>query len=261
MTRFDADAKTIDRGDQRGLDGRSGEPPPPRRRRRRRRPRVVEGRDRPDPRANRGADRPAQDRARRRDRRPCRRSFRLASSGSARGSRTYRTEMDEFFGRLLAEQDPTRIATMAEMMPEPPSLLEIAASIRGPEAGSVPAGAARRGSGCRRDCSPLGIAGPPRPVLPISPRRRPRPPSSARTSTRRRSPRSRRQGRHRPAGGRTPPRPDAGHDRHHACRRRRARQRREHRGLQARARSDRRRHRHRRHLRSGRRVRLHRDPR
>jgi hypothetical protein len=46
---------------------------------------------------------------------------------------TYRTEMDDFFGRLLAEQDPTRIATMAELMPEPPSLLEVAASVRAPE--------------------------------------------------------------------------------------------------------------------------------
>ena len=44
---------------------------------------------------------------------------------------TYRTEMDDFFGRLLADEDPTRIATMAEMMPEPPSLAEVAASILG----------------------------------------------------------------------------------------------------------------------------------
>jgi hypothetical protein len=42
---------------------------------------------------------------------------------------TYHTEMDEFFGRLLAEEDPTRIATMAEMMPEPPSLAEVAAAV------------------------------------------------------------------------------------------------------------------------------------
>jgi hypothetical protein len=46
---------------------------------------------------------------------------------------TYRTEMDDFFGRLLSEQDPTRIATMAELMPEPPSLVEVAASVRAPE--------------------------------------------------------------------------------------------------------------------------------
>jgi hypothetical protein len=41
--------------------------------------------------------------------------------------------MDDFFGRLLSEQDPTRIATMAELMPEPPSLVEVAASVRAPE--------------------------------------------------------------------------------------------------------------------------------
>jgi hypothetical protein len=41
----------------------------------------------------------------------------------------YETEMAEFFERLLAEQDPTRIATMAQAMPDPPDLAGIAASI------------------------------------------------------------------------------------------------------------------------------------
>lgn len=41
----------------------------------------------------------------------------------------FQVEMDEFFQRLLAEQDPTRIATMAESMPEPPDLAGLAASI------------------------------------------------------------------------------------------------------------------------------------
>ena len=41
----------------------------------------------------------------------------------------FQAEMDEFFQRLLAEQDPTRIATMAESMPEPPDLARLAASI------------------------------------------------------------------------------------------------------------------------------------
>jgi hypothetical protein len=41
----------------------------------------------------------------------------------------FETEMAEFFERVLAEQDPTRIATMAEAMPEPPDLAYIAASI------------------------------------------------------------------------------------------------------------------------------------
>jgi hypothetical protein len=38
----------------------------------------------------------------------------------------YETEMAEFFERLLAEQDPTRIATMAQAMPDPPDLSSIA---------------------------------------------------------------------------------------------------------------------------------------
>src|SRR4051794_13060946 len=45
----------------------------------------------------------------------------------------FQAEMDEFFQRLLAEQDPTRIATMAETMPEPPDLAGIAASITEPD--------------------------------------------------------------------------------------------------------------------------------
>jgi hypothetical protein len=41
----------------------------------------------------------------------------------------YETEMAEFFERLLAEQDPTRIATMAQAMPDPPDLSAIAAAV------------------------------------------------------------------------------------------------------------------------------------
>jgi hypothetical protein len=44
----------------------------------------------------------------------------------------FESEMTTFFERLLAEQDPTRIATMAEAMPDPPDLLEVAASITEP---------------------------------------------------------------------------------------------------------------------------------
>ena len=44
----------------------------------------------------------------------------------------FQVEMDEFFERLLAEQDPTRIATMAETMPDPPDLAGIAAAITEP---------------------------------------------------------------------------------------------------------------------------------
>jgi hypothetical protein len=41
----------------------------------------------------------------------------------------YEAELAAFFERLNAEEDPTRIATMAETMPEPPSLADVAASV------------------------------------------------------------------------------------------------------------------------------------
>lgn len=41
----------------------------------------------------------------------------------------FEAQMVAFFERLNAEEDPTRIATMAETMPEPPSLGEVAASV------------------------------------------------------------------------------------------------------------------------------------
>ena len=41
----------------------------------------------------------------------------------------YEAQMAAFFERLRAEEDPTRIATMAERMPEPPDLAGVAAAI------------------------------------------------------------------------------------------------------------------------------------
>lgn len=41
----------------------------------------------------------------------------------------FEARMAAFFERLNAEEDPTRIATMAETMPDPPNLAEVAASI------------------------------------------------------------------------------------------------------------------------------------
>lgn len=41
----------------------------------------------------------------------------------------FETQMAAFFERLNAEEDPTRIATMAETMPDPPSLADVAASV------------------------------------------------------------------------------------------------------------------------------------
>lgn len=42
----------------------------------------------------------------------------------------YEAEMDAFFERLLAEDDPARLATLAERAPEPPALAELAAMAR-----------------------------------------------------------------------------------------------------------------------------------
>ncbi len=41
----------------------------------------------------------------------------------------FEAQMQSFFERLNAEEDPTRIATMAETMPDPPSLADVAASV------------------------------------------------------------------------------------------------------------------------------------
>jgi hypothetical protein len=59
----------------------------------------------------------------------------------------YEARMASFFERLLAEEDPTRIATMAETMPDAPDLAEVIALIAGPEVvpfDPVPAGVADR---------------------------------------------------------------------------------------------------------------------
>jgi hypothetical protein len=48
----------------------------------------------------------------------------------------YEARMTTFFEHLMAEQDPTRIATMAEAMPDPPDLAGVAAAISEPPAGS-----------------------------------------------------------------------------------------------------------------------------
>jgi hypothetical protein len=47
----------------------------------------------------------------------------------ARVVAAFETQMTSFFERLSAEEDPTRIATMAETMPDPPSLADVAASV------------------------------------------------------------------------------------------------------------------------------------
>ena len=45
---------------------------------------------------------------------------------------SYEAELTAFFERLNSEEDPTRIATMAESMPEPPSLADVAAAVSSP---------------------------------------------------------------------------------------------------------------------------------
>ena len=169
---------------------------------------------------------------------------------------TYRTEMDDFFGRLLAEQDPTRIATMAELMPEPPSLLEVAASVRAPEVTPFTPAPPPEAPAARPNAAPAAVDFAAAEAEAARVQRGPRQRRRA-GSRRQRTARGGRDGGNgtRPSVG---SRDDEGH---HARRRRRPHQRRQHRSLQARARSDGRRRRHRGHLRPGRRVRLQRDAR
>jgi hypothetical protein len=54
----------------------------------------------------------------------------------------FETEMGAFFERLNAEEDPTRIATMAETMPDPPSLDAVVASVVTASTPAAPAHAA-----------------------------------------------------------------------------------------------------------------------
>ena len=53
----------------------------------------------------------------------------------------YEADMASYFERLLAEEDPTRIAAMAESMPEPPDLANMAAAITEPAAEPYPVAA------------------------------------------------------------------------------------------------------------------------
>ena len=65
---------------------------------------------------------------------------------------SYEGEMAEFFARLLAEQDPSRFASLAENVPEPPSLN--AADLSAPR----PAGKAARSSGGSRSGGATDVA-------------------------------------------------------------------------------------------------------
>ena len=83
-------------------------------------PRLVQGGDRPDPRGDRAPHHRAQDRAGGRARgplppRPSRRIARVQARVDA-----FEAEMAYFFEVLLAEEDPTKLAAMAQSLPEPP---------------------------------------------------------------------------------------------------------------------------------------------
>ena len=88
LARFGADAKAAVEEIHAASTVEAADPPPPSRRRRRRGSRMVEGRDRPDPRGDRGPDRRPQDRARHRDRRAREGRRGRVSPSSARPCRT-----------------------------------------------------------------------------------------------------------------------------------------------------------------------------
>ena len=104
------------------------------------------------------------------------RGHRDAPTARRRHHRSFQAEMDAFFERLLAELDPTRIATMAETMPEPPDLAGVAASILEPS--TEPFEAWRQGRPPRRrheTAEPSSAVQQPRPRPSRPPTRRPRP--------------------------------------------------------------------------------------
>jgi hypothetical protein len=71
----------------------------------------------------------------------------------------FETRMAAFFERLRAEEDPTRIATMAETMPDPPDLVGVAAAIAEPVAEPFdPAGPAK-GTESTREMIGMELAG------------------------------------------------------------------------------------------------------
>ena len=88
-------------------------------------PRVVQGRDRPDQASESetpGSRRRAAAAARRRahESRAVAIEDRVAEVDSTVAG--YRLAMDAYFARLAAEEDPARLATMAEAMPDAPAL-------------------------------------------------------------------------------------------------------------------------------------------
>ena len=112
----------------------------------------------------------------------------------------FEAEMTEFFERLLAEQDPTRIATMAQAMPDPPDLAAIAATVTegAPRAVPTPEPVEPDAEPAAQDDveAPAGVEAPaetdgPRPRPRASPSSRPRPrATSPRPTHRSRPPRA-----------------------------------------------------------------------
>jgi hypothetical protein len=76
----------------------------------------------------------------------------------------FEAQMAAFFERMNAEEDPTRIATMAEAMPDPPSLAEVAASVAPVPATPAPAADVDRPSADPVDAPPSDAAEPETPA-------------------------------------------------------------------------------------------------
>ena len=70
----------------------------------------------------------------------------------------FEVQMAAFFERLNAEEDPTRIATMAETMPDPPSLADVAASIAASSSSSATSSAADPSTGNAEALSDVDFA-------------------------------------------------------------------------------------------------------
>ena len=88
----------------------------------------------------------------------------------------YQNELGRFVGRLASEQEPTEIARLASLLPEPPSVEEIASAARADaiaqlaasEAASEMASTTERGSGLVGVMDPSGVSQPAGPLAQTS---------------------------------------------------------------------------------------------
>jgi hypothetical protein len=93
---------------------------------------------------------------------------------------TFETEMEQFFEMLFAEDDPARLATLAERLPEPPAFEKIAAKST---SGKAARNGASRAKGRARGSASKNGASRPRKTSPTTRRDRPTTPNADRSGS------------------------------------------------------------------------------